>query len=457
MNNEHEISDESPVQNEQLESKTEEAQPSSSLAEFLAKFEQISSSEEKIRLAIEFMRTSLSQAGNPHFKDFGLVRRHCLAVFKESINPKLRSHLWSEYIELSSEARKLKEILEEQSAFAVEQIELAIQAMENDLQQYDHLLSHVPKIFFPNTCPTILSKNEFYNQLQRELHLLNTLASRVGSLRKEVLKTEMRIRHKNRFFERLSSCGDRIFPRRKELIKKISDEFIADVQHFIEHNFQGEPEHAPPFFILREEIKALQGIAKQLTLNTHSFTETRLSLSVCWDKIKHREKERKKEMAEKKVVFKQNFDLAEVKVFEAKEALAKEETTLQELNDRIDQVLEYMRSIELGREEIKILKDELQFIRRDYAQRHRDKELEREKQVQEVKELRKEKLQDIRQQLQSLIQEADKKEIQDLTDCRDSFVKEIENLSLTKAEKFMFDRLFKELKDKLSEKEIGLF
>ena len=68
---------------------------------------------------------SAPQPQSPHFKDFWEARRLCLPLFKENMNPKSRSLLWAEYIEISAEARKLKEILDEQSPFAVEQIELA--------------------------------------------------------------------------------------------------------------------------------------------------------------------------------------------------------------------------------------------------------------------------------------------------------------------------------------------
>ena len=63
------------------------------------------------------------------------------------------------------------------------------------------------------------------------------------------------------------------------------------------------------FFALRDEIKVLQILAKEMTLDTHAFTETRLELSKCWDFLKECDKERKKEMAEKKEFFKKNVDL----------------------------------------------------------------------------------------------------------------------------------------------------
>ena len=183
-------------------------------------FEEESTAEGKIRLSIDFMSAALSHSGTPRFKDFWEGRRLCLPLFKENISPKVRSQLWGSYIELSTEAKRLKEILDEQSAFAIEQIELAIQGLESDLERYDHILSQSQEAPLLPECVTLKDKEEFYSQVQRELALLNTLAVRVNGMRKEVVKTEMRIRIKNKLLERLSLCGDQIFPRRKELIKR---------------------------------------------------------------------------------------------------------------------------------------------------------------------------------------------------------------------------------------------
>ena len=139
-------------------------------------------------------------------------------------------------------------------------------------------------------------------------------STEIDFITKEVLKTEMRIRTKNKLFEKLSICGDRIFPGRKELIKQISNEFLGDIENFIQNYFQKEEPQGPPLYALREEIKALQAFAKSLTLNTHSFSETRMKLSECWDKLKDRERERKKEMAVKKQAFRQNYDAALEKI-----------------------------------------------------------------------------------------------------------------------------------------------
>lgn len=420
-------------------------------AKFLGDFDLQTSPEEKIRLSIEFMRTALTHQGAPRFRDFWEGRKICLPLFKENLQPKVRSQLWGEYIELSGEARRLKEILDEQSAFAVEQIELAIQAIERDIEHYDTLLAHVQEFVFPQQCVSLKKKQEVYNQYQRELQLLNTLAARINALRKEVVKTEMRIRAKNKLFERLSLCGDRVFPRRKELIKAISQEFAQDVEHFVSSHFGSQENQGVPLYALREEIKALQSIAKVLTLNTHCFTQTRVRLSECWDKLKDMERDRKKEIATKKQAFKQNFDAVMEKITALAEA-CKGDMTLDEANRQAGEISNFMRSIELGRDEVKALRDELALAKSPIVERARELENERQRKEREADAMRREKINAVKEQLQQLLSSPDQASPDEMMEKRDALLKDFETIQLSKAEKQIVDRQFKQLKDLISER-----
>jgi hypothetical protein len=403
-------------------------------ADFMRHFEEEQTAEGKIRISIDFMRAALSHTGTPRFKDFWEGRRLCLPLFKENIAPKVRSQLWGFYIELSSEAKRLKEILDEQSAFAIEQIELAIQGLEGDLQRYDLILSQSQEAPILPKCVTLQDKEEFYNQIQRELSLLNTLAVRVNSMRKEVVKTEMRIRIKNKLLERLSLCGDQIFPKRKELIKKISQEF-KDLH----------------LYSLREEIKQLQSVAKILTLNTHAFTETRIKLSSCWDKIKNREKERKKETQQKKQEFRQNFDLImeKIKLF-AESCMAG--MSIEECNRQASEILEFMQTVELGRDEVRILKAEIQKAKQGPFERAQSEELERQKKHQEVEVKRRETINALKEELTTLINQAIGLDVEMLISKRDELHQQFEEIPLAKSEKQIVDRLFKQMKDIIDDK-----
>lgn len=418
---------------------------------FKQMFEEQTEPEAKLQLAVDFMEASLAQGGTPHFRSFWEARRFCLSLFKENISPILRSQLWTKYSELSKEARRLKEILDEQSAFAVEQIEIAISALEQDISQFNEQ-AEKPAFSESLVFPTVLnSQFEIYQKLQSHLNILNTQASRINALRKELLKTEMRVRHKNKFFQRLSSAGDAVFPTRKELIKQISQQFAQDVEQFINNHF-GENPSNESLYILREEIKALQGLAKVLTLNTHSFTQTRTRLSECWDQIKVEEKERKKERAQQRVLFKQNAEEIEALIQALKESFEKNEETLVETQKKIEGIVTQMRQVELGREELKVLRDYLGVVRQLVQERLKKEENARQQQENERSHQKKEKYRILKEQIEHLMQDHENQEVDQLIANRDALVEHIHDSALTKNEKQELERLIKPLRDVITEK-----
>ena len=82
---------------------------SDAFREYLAKIAQLPTPEEKIALGLEFMRASISQEGTPRFREFWEARRDLLPLFKHNLGPAIRSKLWSEFVDLTVEARRLKE------------------------------------------------------------------------------------------------------------------------------------------------------------------------------------------------------------------------------------------------------------------------------------------------------------------------------------------------------------
>lgn len=408
--------------------------------------------EGKLQLAIDFMEASLAQGGTPHFRSFWEARRLCLPLFKENISPPLRSQLWTKYSELSKEARRLKEILDEQSTFAVEQIEIAIQALENDISQFDE---HVKKTVFKETIsfPQHLKSHvEIYQHLQKQLDILNTQASRINGLRKELLKTEMRVRHKNKFFQRLSSAGDLVFPKRKELIKEISHQFSEDVERFIKTHF-GEQPSRETLYNLREEIKSLQGLAKVLTLNTHSFTHTRSQLSECWDRIKNEEKERKKERAQQRIVQRQNFETIEKQISSLKEGLEKNEESSAEGLKKIEGLVIQMRKVELGRDELKILREKLNELRKIIQDNVKAEGAIKQRQEDEREQQKKEKYKIFKEQADHLLHSYETLDADQLISRRDNFLNQVHDSPLTKNEKQELERSLKPLRDIINEKQ----
>lgn len=420
--------------------------------DFLDQFDKQTLAEDKIRLSIDCMRAALaSSLEQPRFKDFWKARGLCLPLFKQDMPPRVRTSLWSAYVELSIEAKRLKEILDEQSAFAVEQIELAILALERDLEHYSLMLTQAADLRFSMECLTLRDKKDLYMNLQKELLLLSTLATRINTLRKEVVKTEMRIRIKNKFLDRLSVCGDQVFPKRKELIKKVSQEFIGDVENFIQMHFQESELQRIPLYALREEIKQLQSLAKALTLNTHAFTETRLKLSACWDQIKDKERERKKQTLQKRQVFKQNYDLVMEKIQIFSEA-CQGEISIDACHKHSAEILDYMMTLELGRDEVRSLKEEIHRIKRGPLDKAREMQQEKEKKEKQAELLRREKIHTLKDELQTLLNHTEETDMEQLNARKEELQNRFEEFILSKAEKQIVDRLFKQLKDGIDDK-----
>lgn len=418
---------------------------------FKASFDSQPDPESKLQLAIDFMESSLSQGGIPHFRSFWEARRLCLPLFKENINPTVRSYQWTRYSEISKEARRLKDILDEQSAFAVEQIEIAIHALEHDIAQFDE---NVEKTSFPDSVPFPYALKEhmsIYHGLQKQLNLLNTQASRINALRKELLKTEMRVRHKNKFFQRLSAAGDLVFPKRKELIKQISNQFSKDVTHFIKKHFE-DGESQESLFNLREDIKALQGLAKVLTLNTHTFTETRTQLSQCWDQLKTEERERKKERAQQRVAHKQNYDEINQQIQDLKTPLEKNEISHIEAQKKVEAIVTRMREVEIAREDLKGLRDGVAELRKIIQEKVKEHEVARTQLEQEREKQKREKYFGLRERAELLVKEHDSFEADQLVSKQEELLELIHSTALSKNEKQELERLLKPMRDIIADK-----
>ncbi len=422
---------------------------SKEFCEFTEKLALLPTPEEKVAHGLAYMRSSISQEGTPRFREFWEARKVVLPCFKENINSSIRSNLWGEYVDLTVEARRLKEILEEQSAFAMEQIDLAVAALEADIGNFQEILSSGGVIEFPTESPTIQEKSESYNLIQRELNLLNTLASRLNGLRKEVIKTDMRMRFKTKFFKRLSEIGDHIFPKRKQLIDQISQEFQKDIDQFVDRHFQGDQVVGAPYFALREEIKALQGMAKILTLSSGVFNRTRLKLSECWDKIKILEKEHKKEVNAKRQVSTDNRALIEKKIEELSGCSA--EMALFDLDKAIEEISKEMRDIELHRHDVFALRDSLAALRSPHLAAQEEKAKAFEEAEKEKLRLKREKVDQIKEKIANLLKGDQELGFEALEETFNGLKEEIKQLGVSKMEQQQFDRSFRQLKDLLAE------
>jgi len=422
--------------------------------EFLAEIGTHESPENKIAYILQFMESALSQGGSPSFKNFWEARKRCLALFKDqTFSHAVRTHLWSKYVELSKEAHRLKEVLDEQSAFAAEQIKLAIGALEQDLEKMSDPKAFPSNLKFDPVAKSVESHESYYIEKQRELSLLNAFAARINSLRKELIKTDMRIRYKNGFFQQLSKAGDQVFPQRKELIKEVSQQFIGHVDEFIDQYFSGAKLEQPLYF-LRDEIKALQNMAKVLTLNTQSFNQTRMKLSECWDRIKKLEKERKKDRTKLHAEFKEAAEHVEPTLKELEDQFESSNLDEKQLNQSLQEVNRLMSEVRLSREDVKKFRERLTKIRRHVADKASALEKERLEAQRKLEEERKEQYAKIFSTLEELVQDVSGKSVDEVNTEWDRIQGEFNQLTLTKWEKHDIERQSKLLQDQLSKLKI---
>jgi len=234
--------------------------------------------DEQLRSCIDQMRSSLAQEGRADLRNFWEVRSRCFELFKEPINPTARAHYWKEFCELSSEAKGLALMAKREVAFTSEQFELAVSALEAELESPDFSIDEeLPAAF---------------RKAQAELDWLSSRCARLRALRTDLAR--IAVRGKRQLFQRLSQMGERLFPRRKELVSQVSAQFEAKVDRFVK-----EFDTRTPLHELREQIKSLQALAKRLTLESGLFSKARLMLSECWDQVREEGRRRKEHRVQK--------------------------------------------------------------------------------------------------------------------------------------------------------------
>lgn len=417
---------------------------------FREAFDQEKVIEAKIEKALEFMREVLSDLGKGTLKDLWDAKKLIGPLFKEKINPIKRNHLWSQYIELGDEARKVKEIKDEQAAFSIEQVEIAISALEEELTKFDALVEGIPHFDFPKRLKKLSLSEREYHKAQRELQLLKTLVSRLDGLRKEILSIDMRISHKNKILKRLSKLGDAIFPKRKELIKQVSENFIKDVETFAASRFPEGGESKTPYYAIRDEIKGLQSLAKHLTLNTQSFTKTRKILGECWEKIKEKEKEHRETLGERLEEKKVNYEALLLKVEAFEVFCAKEENRVRsKVLEASSALQDEMKGVFLSRDHVKELKERIQKVRAG-ALDHIDAK------VKERKEAAFKEIEDLKEKLKTLLHDEAKTSLEDLEKGVEEVQEAYEKLNLSQMDSHLFERQLADLKSFIFSKKEGV-
>lgn len=410
--------------------------------EFLAKIEPLGTPEEKLDCTLALMQEILEGGGTHQFRQFWEARRLCLELFQPPIHPTSRVRLWMRYSELCREARRLKELFEEQSSFVTEQVEMAIDAVEDEFSSLEVKLTAMPEIEALRACKSIAGHIDQYQALQHELNYLNSFASRITSLRKEVLKTDIRYKQKARLLQRLRVLGDWVYPRRKQAIHDVSELFLADVASFIQKTFVGELK-THELVAAREEIKTLQTIGKLLTLSTDAFTRTRLQLSESWDSIKTVLKEKKKAQSEQRQAFRFHRETIEGEIERVRAAIEGGTLKVSDGQKELRTIDTHMRSLSLGHQDVRTLREKLGEIETLIEQKGgADKKPAR----QEWQE-QKAKAHELCVRAEAIIDKSS--EVFEVEEAFDNLLHASNKQSLSKSDRLEFDRLCSKIRGKI--------
>ncbi len=268
--------------------------------DFIKQLSTLEQADEKIEKMLEYMQLQLSHGEIHPLSRFWTMRTFCLEHFKGTIAVSKRLILWKNYCQVVDEIVKLKQLMDEKSAFEKEQIEDALTSIEADLKKVDILVKNEPEITIPK-CGCLQKNKAEYISSQKKLNVYSAYAKRLNSLKKEILSLDISFKKKQEILDQVHQLGDQVFPPKREILNVISEIYTQDIQFFVKVNFSSL-ENVGSLFHLKEQIKLLQTFAKIISLNVQSFSQTRQVLSECWDKIKVYEKEQKKQKdAQRKV------------------------------------------------------------------------------------------------------------------------------------------------------------
>ncbi|WP_213318078.1 hypothetical protein [Chlamydiifrater volucris] len=328
----------------------------------------IDSLQEKLSYGIEVMKKLLSNTSSTDWRVFWDVRKICLPLFHDLSDPTLRASLWKEYVELTKEARHLKECQDEESSFVISQIDLAITSLEGDIKSFceggsQFSVDRRDLEIFSET-KSLAGHSSFYEEKYIQATWLGSFASRIAGLRRELSEVPIRVKAKSEFFRRLFAMGNTIFPIRKSITTEVSNLFSEDVSAFVHLHFKkgtSKDSFKKSLFSLRKEIKSLQSAAKLLAVNSEIFSSTRLQLSECWNCLKGLEKEIRQEQGELKQ--------ASVKyVKELEEELAKVIADIEagasaiQSGRELDRISRKMRSVSLVYSDVQSLKAKIREV-----------------------------------------------------------------------------------------------
>lgn len=361
--------------------------------------------EEKIVFALEQMESLLKNADqSSDLKLFWSVRKFCLPLFQQMGDPVQRASLWGRYTELTREGRHLKILQDEEGAFLVGQIELAISCLESDVNDF-FVKTEKEEIAKEDRAAleiqSLAAHKDFYLSTHADLRWLSSFSSKIINLRKELMNMSMRMRLKSQFFQKLSVLGNKVFPRRKELTEQVSELFAQDVDAFVEKYFAKASRESlkKTVFFLRKEIKRLQQAAKYLAISSSVFSSTRLRLSQCWDQLKGLEKEIRQEQSRLAAASAENVKKVQERLDQV-EALLQENAEIQKIRKEIEEISKQIRGLSLVHDDVVLVKGRIQTLLGQIRERESVAEKEKKEQQAKAEQARAEAIQALEDEVQ---------------------------------------------------------
>lgn len=361
--------------------------------------------EEKIVFALEQMESLLKNADqSSDLKLFWSVRKFCLPLFQQMGDPVQRASLWGRYTELTREGRHLKILQDEEGAFLVGQIELAISCLESDVNDF-FVKTEKEEIAKEDRAAleiqSLAAHKDFYLSTHADLRWLSSFSSKIINLRKELMNMSMRMRLKSQFFQKLSVLGNKVFPRRKELTEQVSELFAQDVDAFVEKYFAKASRESlkKTVFFLRKEIKRLQQAAKYLAISSSVFSSTRLRLSQCWDQLKGLEKEIRQEQSRLAAASAENVKKVQERLDQV-EALLQENAEIQKIRKEIEEISKQIRGLSLVHDDVVLVKGRIQTLLGQIREREAVAEKEKKEQQAKAEQARAEAIQALEDEVQ---------------------------------------------------------
>ncbi len=411
---------------------------------FNEEIQKIDSDENKIDFLFSVMKESIEDKKSPKLVKFWAAREILLNLFKNNFSNEYRRKTWDTYVNLSDDAKHLKTILTNKAEFEIEQIDIAVKSVENDFNNFDVLIKKIPVINFPEKSKLLNDKRDFYISSQREISLLSKFAQRIMSLRKEVIKISIFLTSKSLLLKRLSDIADKVFPKRNKLIDEISLSFLKDVQSFIIRYFDDNEKINSPGFVVKEEIKNFQILAKSLSLSSEIFSKTRKLLSDKWDIIRSKEISWKKDLEIKKMKEKEELDTIN-KVINEFKLSANDDLSYEDIAKKEKEIINSISRSDITYESKRKTKAQIEAIVKPFKNKH-------EKEKEKTEDLKRQNINNIKMQIINIINNEDDYDCEHISNEKDKSEKSLKEFALSDNERNLFDCLLRSVKDIILEK-----